>query len=313
LKLVLEDGERNISRICFRLVLDDHVHVDVRVRERLKDLGRDSRAVLNAEQRDLSFIFCERNTADNDFFHGFILLRNKSSFDFFMRVTDPNGHVEFFANLDRARVHDLGAERGEFQDLIIRHLVHFFRIRDHTRVRGINAVHVSINFAMLGLERYRERHGRQIRTAPAERGDLTCRRLPLKPGHDHDLALNKRLFDAIRADILDACLAMKSIGNNADLWSRKRNRFMAQFMDRHREQRDRDLLSGREQHVHLALLRVRIDLFRKVDQIVGHISHRGNDDHDLVARLLSFDNTLSDSQDLLRVRDRRTTVLLNNE
>ena len=50
------------------------------------------------------------HTAHDDFFHGFTLLRNKSSFVIVLGITDPNGHIEFFSDLDRTRVHHLGAE-----------------------------------------------------------------------------------------------------------------------------------------------------------------------------------------------------------
>ena len=70
---------------------------------------------------------------------------------------------------------------------------------------------------------------------------------------------------------------------------------MPQFVDRHRQKRDRNLFPRGKQHIHLTLLGILIDLIRKRNEVVGHIPH-GRDDYDnLIPGLFGFDHTFCNS------------------
>ncbi len=84
-------------------------------------------------------------------------------------------------------------------------------------------------------------------------------------------------------------------------------------MDRHRDQRVGDALTRGEQHVHLARRRRGAHLLGKVEEFVGGVTHRGDDDDDVVARLLGLDDALSHPADAFGGRHRRSSVLLNDE
>src|SRR5690606_19503122 len=51
----------------------------------------------------------------------------------------------------------------------------------------------------------------------------------------------------------------------------------------------------------------------EVQQLVGGVAHRADGDHDVVTAAACVDDTLRDALDALRVRDRRTAVLLHDE
>ena len=57
----------------------------------------------------------------------------------------------------------------------------------------------------------------------------------------------------------------------------------AEVVDRHRGERARDALADRDQHVQLARLRLRRDLVREPDEIVGRVAHRREHRDDAVA------------------------------
>ncbi len=74
----------------------------------------------------------------------------------------------------------------------------------------------------------------------------------LEAGDDGDVAAVERLAEAVALDLEDLGLAVRGVGDDAGLRAGERHRRLAQVDDRHAEQRDRDALAGREEHVHLA-------------------------------------------------------------
>ena len=85
---------------------------------------------------------------------------------------------------------------------------------------------------------------------------------------------------------------------------------VAELGDRHREQGHRDPLAGGQQHVELARRRQRRHLLGEVEQLVGRVAHRRDDDDDVVARPLGVDDPLGDPLDAGRRRrptSRRTS------
>ena len=66
-------------------------------------------------------------------------------------------------------------------------------------------------------------------------------------------------------------------------WPRKRARLAALGLDGHRGEADGDLLAGRGDDVHLALVGAVGDLVRQLEEAVGLAAHRADDDDDVVA------------------------------
>jgi hypothetical protein len=88
---------------------------------------------------------------------------------------------------------------------------------------------------------------------------------------------------------------------------------VAERVNRHGQQRDRDLLAGREQHVDLALGRRGRDLVGEPEQSRPCLAHGGHHDDDAVAGLGCLDDAPGDAADLLGVGDRGSAVLLDDQ
>ena len=67
------------------------------------------------------------------------------------------------------------------------------RVGDDARVGGVDARHVRVDLAHLGVHRGGERDGRGVRAAAAERRDVLRGRDALEAGDEHDLVLVERL------------------------------------------------------------------------------------------------------------------------
>ena len=86
-------------------------------------------------------------------------------------------------------MHDLRAEAGQFEHLIVGDLVELLRGGDDARVGGIDAIHIGVNLAQVCLERRGQGDGCQIRAAAAQGGNLTLDGLALEAGDDDNAAL----------------------------------------------------------------------------------------------------------------------------
>ena len=162
---------------------------------------------------------------------------------------------------------------------------------------------------MVGAERRGERDRRRVGAAAAERRHLERGRDALEAGDEHDRALVERLVDPARAHLDDLRLAVHGVGDDPGLRARQRDRLVAEVEDRHRRERAGDALADGDEHVELARVRLRRDLVREVEQLVGRAAHRGEDADDAVTRLARGDEPRGDALQLLRVADRRAAEL----
>ena len=209
---------------------------------------------------------------------------------------------------------DLGPTRGQFQHLLIGDLGDVARVRHDPRVGGEHTVHIGVDLADVGLERRRQRDRGGVRTAPAQGGDvLRVLGHALEPGHDRDRALVQRHPQPARRHVDDPRPAVRGGGDHARLRAGVRTRLVPQVVDGHREQRHRDALTAGQQHVEFAPGRQRTHLVGEVEQFVRGVTHRGDDDHDVVASLAGTDDPLGDPLDALGVGDGGASVLLHNQ
>jgi len=105
----------------------------------------------------------------------------------------------------------------------------------------------------------------------------------LESGNDNDATVFQIGRDAFVIDRFYARFVMRAIGRNLYLPAGIGAGPIAAPFERHRQQRYRDLLSGRQQHVQFTSLRLGIDLLRKLYQAVGFAAHGGHDDDHVVA------------------------------
>ena len=191
----------------------------------------------------------------------------------------------FLGELDRLRVQHLRAR--------FRHLLRFFvrqradapRRRHDARVRGVDAVDVGADLAVLGVERRGHGHRGGIAAAAPERRDFLPVGDALIAGDDDDPARATARPARGTADLDDARVDMAVVGDDARLAAGEADGVAAQLADRHREQRHRDPLAGGQQHVQLAPIRVGRHLLGHRQQVVGRVAHRRHDDDDVVAQL----------------------------
>ena len=155
--------------------------------------------------------------------------------------------------LDRAQHQHLRAGRRQLEHLLVRQGVELARPRHESRIGREHALDVGVDLARVGLERGGQRDGRRVRAAAAERRHLERRRDALEAGDEHDRALVERRRGSARGRIsrifarvcavsvtIPACEPVSEIAR------------VAEVDDRHRRERARDSLAGRQQHVELA-------------------------------------------------------------
>ena len=293
-------------------VLHDHVHVHRRVAERLENARGHAGFVGHADERDFGLVFVERDAAHNDAFHAFGFFFHNGSGVFVQTGADFKDHSEFFGKFNRTALHHLRAEARQFEHFVVGNFRQLLRGRHDARIGGINAVHVRVNLAEVGLERRCQRDGRQIRTAAAQRRDLAFRRLALETGDDDNVALFQKLVNFLWRDVVNFGLGVDHVGDDARLRAGERHRRHVQGVQRNGRERDGLLFTGGEQHVHLAFAGQRHDFLGQLDQIIRHTAHRGNDDDDLVALHAVFRHARRNVFDAIGVADRRSAVFLND-
>ena len=126
-------------------------------------------------QGDLGLVLVERDAADDDVFHALGFFFHNRSWVVVQAGAHFEDDAEFLGELDRARLHDLGAEAGQFEHLVVGNLVQLLRVGHDARIGGVDAVHVRVNLAEIRLQRGGQGDGGEVRAAAAQRGDLAFR------------------------------------------------------------------------------------------------------------------------------------------
>ena len=195
----------------------------------------------------------------------------------------------------------LGALGCQLQHLVVGDLLQLAGIGHDAGVGGVHAVHIRVDLAELCPEGRRQRHGAGIGAAPAQGGHIAHPVHALEAGDDDDAVLVQLRLDAFGIDPLDAGVGMDAGGLDAHLPRRQGHAGQAHGLQRHGAQRHGNLLSGGQQHIHLPLGGVGIDLLGLGDELIRGVS-LGGEDHDQVISLqiLLRDDT-GDIPDALRV------------
>ena len=137
----------------------------------------------------------------------------------------------------------------------------------------------------------------------------------MESGDHDDISFVQFLMHTRRLDPDDAPLRVRAVRFHPCHRARERDSGLSHGAKRHREQRDRDLLARRHEHVHFARVLIRrvSHLLRQRDQIVRRIAHR-RDHHDnpIVGGFFAED-ALCDVLYLLGRRNRTSAKFLYNK
>jgi len=103
---------------------------------------------------------------------------------------------------------------------------------------------------------------------------------------------------------------MMRVGREFKLMGEKRNRGITERLEPNRQQRRRDLLAGRDQHVGFARMGRVAELRGELEQAVGLPSHRGDDDHDVIAAAAHARDALRHRLDPIDRTDRGSAIFM---
>ena len=108
---------------------------------------------------------------------------------------------------------------------------------------------------------------------------------------------------------------MNAIGLNSGLSTGEGNCLAAHRIESHRREGDRGLLSGGEEHVHLALGRFVFagDFVGEFDEPIRNAGHRRNDGDDLIPILLGFKDSARHVENALRRSHRGAAIFLDDQ
>ena len=215
--------------------------------------------------------------------------------------------------LDGLRIQDLRAGLGHLLRFFVRQRADAPRLRHNARIGGVDAIHVRADLAVLRVQRGRHRDRRRIAAAAPQRRHLAAVRHTLVSRDDDDLSASELVLHAERPHLDDARIDVPVVGDDARLAAGEADRIAAQLADRDGQQRHRDALARREQHVELAPFGVRGDLLGHREQIVGRVAHRRHDDDDIVALLARSHDALRHLPQLFHIGDAAAAVFLHDD
>ena len=87
----------------------------------------------------------------------------------------------------------------------------------------------------------------------------------METGDDDGVTGVEQFVNALRRDVCNFGFRMQTVSNDTGLRTGQRCRFCTESLQRHRQQRNRRLLTGGEQNIHLALRWLRVNFFGKFD------------------------------------------------
>ncbi|SCI78531.1 Uncharacterised protein [uncultured Clostridium sp.] len=208
---------------------------------------------------------------------------------------------------------DLSAQGGQFQHLVIGDLVQLPGPLDGAGIGGEHAVHIGVDLTQVGMQGGRQSHRRGIRTPPPQCGNVAILVDALESGDDDDLPLVQLRQNTLGTDVLDPGRAIGRVGFEAGLPACQRDHRIPHRLNGHGAQGAGNLLAGREQHVHLPLGGLGIDLPCFGDEVIRSVSLCGEDHHQAVSPAVGLRNDAGHVADPVRIRDGGPAEFLYNE
>ncbi len=241
------------------------------------------------------------------------LVRNQRSGALAERGEHAHRHAIFSRKLHGTGLQHLGTKTRKLEHLLHSQAVEPARFRHDARIGGEHALDIGVDPALGRLERRRQRHRRRVRPAAAERRDIALLIDALKTSDHHDSSAIEILSHPRGVDVENPRSAVGIVRQYVNLAAGVGAGVESAPLQRHREQRDGHLLARRQQDVHLALRRVRINLVRQRNETVGLATHRRDDHNEVVAPSARCGDDIRDGVDALNIRDGGAAELFNDQ
>jgi hypothetical protein len=152
-----------------------------------------------------------------------------------------------------------------------------------------------------------------VGAAAAERRDAALAVHALEARDDGHRARIERGPQPVAVYARDARAAVGAVGLDADLVAEEGPRRHARGLQGERGERRRHLLTGRDQGVALAVVGRRRDAAREREEAIRLAGHRGDHDHDVMARGVRARDARGNRPDAVDVGDRGPAELLHDE
>ena len=163
------------------------------------------------------------------------------------------------------------------------------------------------------MKRRRDGNGAGVGTAAAQGGDVIQLVQALEACHDDHAVALQLGGDAFGLQPGDASLGVGTVGAEACLPAGQAGGMAAQLVQSHGQQRDADLLTRCQQHIHLTCGGVVGDLRCFCDQVVGGIALGGHHDHHVIACVVGIGHDAGHVENTVPVLHGRTAELLYDQ
>ena len=208
-------------------------------------------------------------------------------------------HFPLAGELHCAALEHPGAGAGELQHVVVADGIELLGARGDARVGRVDAVHIGVDLADVGVDAPGDGHGRGVGATAAQRGDVAVGVDALEPGDHGDGAVVQRVQDALVVHLDDAGLIVGAVGLDARLAAGEADGLVAQSLDGHGQKRHGDLLAGGQQPVQLAGRGSCGHSGGEPHELVGGLAHGGHHGHHLVPALAHAHQALGDVLDAL--------------
>ena len=163
------------------------------------------------------------------------------------------------------------------------------------------------------MKRRRDGNGAGVGTAAAQGGDVIQLVQALEACHDDHAVALQLGGDAFGLQPGDAGLGVGTVGAEARLPAGQAGGMAAQLVQGHGQQRDADLLTRCQQHIHLTCGGIVGDLRCFCDQVVGGIALGGHHDHHVIACVVGIGHDAGHVENTVPVLHGRTAELLYDQ
>ena len=204
----------------------------------------------------------------------------------------PQRHAVVAGDFNGARMQHGGPQAGQLQHFVAAHRFHQLGVGHLAGIGGEHAGHIGVDLAGVGAEGGGQGHRRGVGATAAQGGDLRgagdAAAGALEASYHHHLAVIEQAPQPVGANFEDAGPPEGGFGDDAGLGAGHGDGGHPQGLQGHRQQGDRHLLAGGQQHVHLPLGRLGADGPGQGREFVGGVAHGGHHDHQIMAVLAAL-------------------------